>query len=91
MLKQEQTDLASEHYQKALELNENSCEALNGIGVTYMLRYLDDHQNREHVRQAIEKWRQSLKLDPHQPMIQKLIQKYSKELHVPEEISVTAP
>ena len=73
------------------DLNENSCEALNGIGVTYMLRYLDDRQNKEHARRAVEKWHRSLELDPHQPTIQKLLQKYSEELHVSEKISVAAP
>ena len=68
-------------YQKAAELEKTHPDAHNGVGVAYMMMYLKDKRNKEPARQALSSWHISLELDPDQPKIQKLVQRYTAELY----------
>lgn len=68
---------ALDSYKRAHRLDPKNYKALNGIGVTYMFMFIENKEDRQMARDAIEAWHQSLELNPNQPKITKLIQKYS--------------
>jgi hypothetical protein len=61
-------------------------QAEAGLGVVRMAMYLQDKENIELRRQAVENWHRSLELDPDQPRLRKLVRKY--QLQVAETASV---
>ena len=73
--------LALDHYRRALALNANSHQALNGIGVTYMMYYLSDRSNAQVARDALNSWHRSLELIPNQPKIKRLLTRYTAQLN----------
>ncbi len=72
---------AIESYSSALAVDENDWQALNGLGVAYMMAALEKTDN-EFRDKAILQWKLSLELKPDQQYREKLtemIRKYSKE------------
>jgi tetratricopeptide (TPR) repeat protein len=65
-------------YHAALKLNANYPPALNGLGVADMAAALQSESGDPALRRkAVGYWRQSLQLNPDQPMIQKLVKRFS--------------
>ncbi len=72
---------AMDHYKKATELAPRSYQALNGLGVTYLMVYVENRQDRQMARDGLECLHQSLEINPDQPKIKGWIDKYSPEVH----------
>jgi tetratricopeptide (TPR) repeat protein len=77
-------DKSVESYSRAIEINDKDWESHRGLGVAYILKgkngdgTIDDALKAE----AIQQWRLSLEINPHQPKrekLLKLIQYYSKK------------
>ena len=69
---------ALEHYQQAVELAPDDTAALNGLGVSLMTLYLQQHRLvKAHRDGALDAWRRSLEIDINQPRIRDLLQKYT--------------
>ncbi|MGC9259093.1 MAG: tetratricopeptide repeat protein [Phycisphaerae bacterium] len=65
-------------YHAALQLNANYAPALNGLGVTDMALALQSETGDSALRQkAVGYWRKSLQINPEQPLIEKLIKRFS--------------
>jgi tetratricopeptide (TPR) repeat protein len=69
-------DEAATDYQTAIELNEKNSRAFAGYGVVRMTQYLKDPEQVAYRAEAIESWHRSLEVDPDQPKLRALIQKY---------------
>ena len=67
---------AVDAFKKAAQLDESSAVAYRGLGVVFMARYLIDSNDSALRDSALEAWRRSLALDPRQPELQQLIDKY---------------
>jgi len=77
--KQGEHDKSEEAYRKALELDDKNLQALNGLGVTLMLKYLKRGRQPEDEnlrRTALKAWRKSVRLDGDQQRIVDLISRY---------------
>lgn len=74
---QQQIEPAQANYHKALSYDSKSFAAYNGIGVTKMMRYLENPQaNQKDAAAALECWYTSLEIKSEQPKIKQLIIKY---------------
>jgi len=69
-------DAAVEHYRRAIELEPTKAEGHAGQGVVYMAMYLQQPDNIELRRRAVDCWCRSLQIKPDQPKIRNLIDKY---------------
>ena len=69
-------DKAEENYSAALEHQPDSAEAHCGLGTVYMTRYVLDKSRQELRDRALTEWRQSLEINPHQPALIELVEKY---------------
>lgn len=68
---------ALESFRAAVALEETDHVAMNGVGVCLMALYLQDDPKRpERHEEALNAWRWSLQIDPHQPHIVDLISRY---------------
>jgi len=66
-------------YKQALDLNADNREALNGVGVAGMILYFKQQPRDGQLAQSsIESWHRSLELEPDQPKIKRLVEKYTK-------------
>lgn len=65
-----------EAYAKALELNPKSAAAHRGIGVVYMSQFLRDRGKTDLRDKGLDAWNNSLEIQPDQPDLVKLVQKY---------------
>jgi tetratricopeptide (TPR) repeat protein len=66
-------------YHAALKLNANYPPALNGLGVADMAMALQSESGDSSLRRkAVAYWRRSLELDPDQPLIEKLVKRFSQ-------------
>ncbi len=66
-------------YKAALKINPNYPPALNGLGVVYMAMAIPSETGDPDLRaKALAYWRKSLRLRADQPLIQKLVQRFSK-------------
>ena len=79
------------HYQQAVELDEKMPDAYAGLGVVRMAMYLKDPGNGELRRQAVEHWHRSLELNPNQPKVRKLVDKYQLEVDNPVTVLLNTP
>lgn len=70
-------------YERALEINPNNARALAGMGVVRMTQYLNDPGATEYRVQAVEWWHRSLEVDPQQPRLRSLIEKYRVRKEAP--------
>ncbi len=71
---------AKRAYLESLTLKPNYPPALNGLGVVSMTQSIEHPDSRHAGRlsaQAIKYWKASLKVNPNQPLIQKLVKRFS--------------
>jgi tetratricopeptide (TPR) repeat protein len=73
-------------YDRAVSIDPKLAEAHAGLGVVRMGLYLRDNACLDCRRLAVEHWHRSLELNPNQPKLRKLIDKY--RMDVPEPTSV---
>jgi len=70
-------DKATDEYSKSLDLEKDYTPAINGLGAMHMARALKSTPpDADQGRQALAFWHRSLKLNPDQPKIQKLVDTY---------------
>lgn len=70
---------ATAAYETALKLNANYPPALNGLGVAEMAAAIKSVTGDPALRQkAVGCWRKSLRINPDQPLIQKLVKRFSQ-------------
>ena len=69
-------DKAVAAYRRAITLDGDSPGALRGVGVVYMTQYLLNH-NAELRDKALAAWQASLEIQPNQPDLARLVDKYS--------------
>lgn len=67
---------AAAHYGRAIELDGKNARAHFGLGGVRMTQYLNDANLVAFRDEAIEAWHRSLELDPNQPKVRELIEKY---------------
>jgi tetratricopeptide (TPR) repeat protein len=68
---------AAAAYQNALKLNPHYTPALNGLGVVDMTQYIDNRSMTVRRGQALTLWKKSLGLDANQPLIRKLVERFT--------------
>ena len=72
-----QLDKSMEAYETALRLDGADHSAHNGLGVSLMAQYLQDSTRNTELRdRALESWRTSVRINPNQPRIVDLINRY---------------
>jgi len=71
---------ALERYQSAIEIDTSSYQAYSGLGVTYMMLYLKNPGDQQTALDALQAWHYSLELEPDQPRIKRLVEKYSLQI-----------
>jgi len=76
---QKKYEAALAEYERALELDEASAASHMRAGVVQMAMYLQDQQREELRNRALGHWRRSLQLDPDQPNLQAILEKYTKQ------------
>ena len=90
-LSEKNLNLALDSYRRALAINANSHHALNGIGVTYMMYYLNDRNNAQVAHDALNSWHRSLELIPDQPKIRRLLTRYTAQINTDAQTTGPAP
>jgi tetratricopeptide (TPR) repeat protein len=77
-------DEALAAYRKAAELDPRSAAAHRGVGTVWMSQWLLD-QGKEQLRgRALESWTLSLELNPNQPKLRELVDKYAPRDQTPK-------
>jgi tetratricopeptide (TPR) repeat protein len=85
LLCEEDPTKALDQYKQAIGLNADNREALNGIGVAGMILYFNQQQQDKKLAQSsLESWHRSLELEPDQPKIKRLVEKYTKLIFTPD-------
>lgn len=79
MLCQQDLNAALNYYSHAYQLAPQSPEALNGVGVTKMMIFLDNQQDPQLAVDALEFWHRSLEINPNQPKIRNLVARYNRD------------
>ncbi len=69
-------DTAAKEYATALQLDRRNSAAYAGYGVVRMSQYLDQPAKGSLQREAMEAWHRSLEINPDQPKIRELIDRY---------------
>jgi tetratricopeptide (TPR) repeat protein len=77
-------DKALESFRKALAMNPNSAVACRGMGVALMSQWLMDQKNTRLRDEALEAWNRSLELEPNQPLLVRLVRKYTPQQTGPQ-------
>jgi superkiller protein 3 len=73
-------DEASQAYNDALKMEPDYTPALNGLGVVDMTQAINGAPNSEALsKEALKLWQKSLELNDNQPLIQKLVQRFSTQ------------
>ena len=67
---------AEKAYRQAITISRKSPRAFAGLGVVLMNQFLDDPAQVALRDEAVESWHASLELDPNQPKLRDLIEKY---------------
>ncbi len=67
---------AAECYRRAMSLDRGSAQAYAGFGVVRMTQYLSNSSQVSLRDEAVESWHRSLELQPEQPKLRALIEKY---------------
>jgi tetratricopeptide (TPR) repeat protein len=80
---QQKYDEALGAFDKSLELDPKSSAAHRGIGVIYMTQFLMDNTRTDLREKALGEWTRSLELEPNQPDLVRLIEKYSPRIPPP--------
>ena len=81
LLREKTPSEALAQYKQALVLEDSNREALNGIGVAGMILYFNQQQDKNLAQSALESWHRSLELEPDQPKIKRLVEKYTKIIY----------
>ncbi len=76
-------EMAAERYRKAIELDRKNAAAHAGLGVVLMTMYLDQPDKVELRNEAVEAWHSSLELNPEQPKLRELVDKYRAKTEPP--------
>ena len=74
--REQKLDAAAESYQEAVELNVKNARAHAGYGVVRMTQYLNEPTLVAYRDEAVESWHRSLEIEPNQPRLRTLIEKY---------------
>lgn len=74
---------AIEYYDAALIKDPKFADARRGLGVVYMTQYLMDRKNTDLRDRALVEWEASLEIDPNQPNLVKLVEKYAPQYVAP--------
>ncbi|MBK9120896.1 MAG: tetratricopeptide repeat protein [Phycisphaerales bacterium] len=74
---------AAASYRRAIQLDPRNSAARAGYGVVLMTQYLDDPSNVSLRDEAVESWHRSLELDPNQPKLRELVEKYRPKAERP--------
>lgn len=77
-LKLKETDQAVESYKKAVNAGQDDWMAHKGLGVAYMMLSIKNQNDKKIQALAIEQWTISLQINPDQPKLQQLLDRYSK-------------
>ena len=76
-LKLRDIDSALASYSKAVEVGTSDWMAHKGLGVAYILKAVNNNDNALKAK-GIEHWNTSLDINPDQPKLRRLLEKYSK-------------
>ncbi len=79
-LKEKQLSMALDCYQKALKLEPNNFKVHKGLGVTQLLMYQKNPQDKKLLQIALESWHHSLELNPDQANLKEWVVQYSQEM-----------
>jgi protein O-GlcNAc transferase len=72
-----QFDEVTDAYHDSLKMDPDYVAALNGLGVVDMSQVLNGAAHSDELRQgALAQWKKSLNINPDQPLIQKLVQRF---------------
>jgi tetratricopeptide (TPR) repeat protein len=69
-------DAAEADYRRILGMEPNNWDAINGLGGVQMSRFLADPTARHFQEDALALWEKSLKLNPNQPQVAQLLERY---------------
>ena len=83
--------MSTGEYFSVLYCDLDSFKAYNGMGVSSMMLYLSDRENKQLVQQALDNWHKSLEINSDQPKIKKLVQRYMQELQAGGDGSSESP
>ncbi|MFP3938198.1 MAG: tetratricopeptide repeat protein [Phycisphaerae bacterium] len=72
-------DAAERAYRKAISLEPRSDVAHRGLGVVLMSRYVSGERRRELREEALDAWMESLEINPEQPKLVALVEKYQPQ------------
>lgn len=70
-------DAAEQAYRRAISLDPRSDVAHRGLGVVLMSRYVSGERRRELRQEALDAWLRSLDINPEQPKLATLVEKYT--------------
>ena len=76
-LKLRNIDTAVVSYSKAVEIDASDWVAHKNLGVVYMLKAINNEDGAMKAK-GIEHWNISLDINPNQPKLRRLLEKYSK-------------
>jgi len=71
-------DTAIVNYRKAIQTNTGDWAAQKGLGVAYMFKAIRDNNDKALKEEAVRHWNTSLQINPDQPKLHSLLEKYSK-------------
>ena len=74
--REQNLDEAAQSYLRAMSLDNRNAAAFAGYGVVRMTQYLADPQNDAYLTEAVEAWHHSLEIQPDQPKLRALLEKY---------------
>jgi tetratricopeptide (TPR) repeat protein len=70
-------------YENAIQIDPGSAAGWRGVGVVHMTQFVVDRQNTHLHDEALQAWGRSLRLDPNQPDLIRLVEKYTARPSVP--------
>ncbi|TWT43897.1 TPR repeat-containing protein YrrB [Phycisphaerae bacterium RAS1] len=76
-------DDAAQSYLRAVMLDNRNADAFSGYGMVRMTQFLQEPDKAGFRDEAIEAWHKSLELDPNQPKLKTLIEKYRPKTERP--------
>lgn len=80
---------AFKHYEWAAVLDPKNPQPYTGMGIVCMTRHLREPSRRDLRHQAVEYWHRALELNPDQPAVRKLVDKYHILSPSPMEVLAT--
>lgn len=74
--REQNLDEAAQAYLRATALDAANSAAFAGYGVVRITQYLDDPNRMTYLNEAVEAWHTSLEINPNQPKLRVLLEKY---------------